>query len=122
LLLRTGISLTVFLCFSDPKIVLNFSDPNGGVGSVLDSLKMSQQQLTPEQELKHQQQARKGIQTSPDGKISIISPPSNYVSVGNSSGKSHKIVLFKNRENSFFSILNMVIGHINSVAQNHHCV
>ena len=24
--------------------------------------------MTPEQELKHQQQARKGIQTSPDGK------------------------------------------------------
>jgi hypothetical protein len=51
-------------------MIMNFSDPSGGgggVGSVLDSLKMSQQQLTPEQELKHQQQARKGIQTSPDG-------------------------------------------------------
>jgi hypothetical protein len=53
-------------------MIMNFSDPSGGgggVGSVLDSLKMSQQQLTPEQELKHQQQARKGIQTSPDGAL-----------------------------------------------------
>lgn len=54
------------------------SDPNsGGVGSVLDSLKLSQQQLTPEQELKHQQQARKGIQTSPDGMVTNI--PANMV-------------------------------------------
>jgi hypothetical protein len=63
-------------------MIMNFSDPSGGgggVGSVLDSLKMSQQQLTPEQELKHQQQARKGIQTSPDGALhntftSVVEP------------------------------------------------
>ena len=35
----------------------------------MDSLKMPV--MTPEQELKHQQQARKGIQTSPDGNISF---------------------------------------------------
>ena len=67
----TRCQLILVLCFSDPKMIMNFSDPNGGVGSVLDSLKMSQQQLTPEQELKHQQQARKGIQTSPDGELGL---------------------------------------------------
>jgi len=36
----------------------------------MDSLKMPV--MTPEQELKHQQQARKGIQTSPDGNISSV--------------------------------------------------
>ena len=54
--------------FSDPKIVFdNFSDPSGGSGSILDSVKMNSTQLTPEQELAKSQQSRKGIQTSPDG-------------------------------------------------------
>ena len=56
--------------FSDPKIVFdNFSDPSGGSGSILDSVKMNNTQLTPEQELAKSQQSRKGIQTSPEGKL-----------------------------------------------------
>lgn len=47
----------------------------GTSGSIMDSLKMSV--MTPEQELKHQQQARKGIQTSPDGMVTNI--PSTMV-------------------------------------------
>jgi len=48
--------------------------PSSGT-SIMDSLKMSV--MTPEQELKHQQQARKGIQTSPDGLVTNI--PSTMV-------------------------------------------
>jgi len=46
--------------------------PSDGLssGSIMDSLKMPQ--MTPEQELKHQQQQRKGIQTSPDGMVTNI--------------------------------------------------
>ena len=55
---------------SDPKIVFdNFSDPSGGSGSILDSVKMNSIQLTPEQELAKSHQSRKGIQTSPDGEL-----------------------------------------------------
>ena len=43
----------------------NYLSGHGSSGSIMDSLKMPV--MTPEQELKHQQQARKGIQTSPDG-------------------------------------------------------
>lgn len=45
---------------------------DGGVnsGSIMDSLKMTP--MTPEQELKHQQQQRKGIQTGPDGMVTNI--------------------------------------------------
>jgi len=45
---------------------------DGGVnsGSIMDSLKMAP--MTPEQELKHQQQQRKGIQTGPDGMVTNI--------------------------------------------------
>jgi CCR4-NOT transcription complex subunit 2 len=39
-------------------------------GSIMDSLKMAP--MTPEQELKHQQQQRKGIQTGPDGMVTNI--------------------------------------------------
>jgi len=39
-------------------------------GSIMDSLKLSE--MTPEQELKHQQQQRKGIQTGPDGMVTNI--------------------------------------------------
>ena len=35
----------------------------------MDSLKMAP--MTPEQELKHQQQQRKGIQTGPDGEYQV---------------------------------------------------
>ena len=38
-------------------------------GSIMDSLKMAP--MTPEQELKHQQQQRKGIQTGPDGEYQV---------------------------------------------------
>merc|ERR1719410_2197072 len=63
---------------SDPKIVFdNFSDPSGGSGSILDSVKMNSTQLTPEQELAKSQQSRKGIQTSPDGLVTNI--PANMV-------------------------------------------
>merc|ERR1719445_1697043 len=63
---------------SDPKIVFdNFSDPSGGSGSILDSVKMNNTQLTPEQELAKSAQARKGIQTSPDGLVTNI--PANMV-------------------------------------------
>ncbi|XP_023333121.1 CCR4-NOT transcription complex subunit 2 [Eurytemora carolleeae] len=48
---------------------------HGSSGSIMDSLKMPV--MTPEQELKHQQQARKGIQTSPDGMVTNI--PSTMV-------------------------------------------
>ena len=59
--------------FSDPKIVFdNFSDPSGGSGSILDSVKMNNTQLTPEQELAKSQQSRKGIQTSPEGKAEKV--------------------------------------------------
>ena len=43
-----------------------FSDPSG---HMLDSVKMNSTGLTPEQELAKSAQARKGIQTSPDGKL-----------------------------------------------------
>jgi len=63
---------------SDPKIVFdNFSDPSGGSGSILDSVKMNNTQLTPEQELAKSQQSRKGIQTSPEGLVTNI--PANMV-------------------------------------------
>ena len=60
---------------SDPKIVFdNFSDPGGpgtlgGGGSILDSVKMINTGLTPEQEMAKNVQSRKGIQTSPDGEL-----------------------------------------------------
>ena len=47
----------------------NYFSGHGPSGSIMDSLKMPV--MTPEQELKHQQQARKGIQTSPDGNNSF---------------------------------------------------
>lgn len=53
------------------------SDPSGGSGSILDSVKMNSTQLTPEQELAKSQQSRKGIQTSPDGLVTNI--PANMV-------------------------------------------
>ena len=59
-----------------------FSDQSG----VLDSVKINSAQLTPEQELAKSAQARKGIQTSPNGEsflsmsvqapsLSLITPP-----------------------------------------------
>merc|ERR1719282_1550450 len=51
-----------------------FSDPSG---HMLDSVKMNNTQLTPEQELAKSAQARKGIQTSPDGLVTNI--PTNMV-------------------------------------------
>jgi len=66
---------------SDPKIVFdNFNDPNGvgsGSGSILDSVKMNNSGLTPEQEMAKNVQSRKGIQTSPDGLVTNI--PANMV-------------------------------------------
>merc|ERR1719228_975058 len=53
------------------------SDPSGGSGSILDSVKMNSTQLTPEQELAKSQQSRKGIQTSPEGLVTNI--PANMV-------------------------------------------
>lgn len=53
------------------------SDPSGGSGSILDSVKMNNTQLTPEQELAKSQQSRKGIQTSPEGLVTNI--PANMV-------------------------------------------
>merc|ERR1719438_81608 len=46
-----------------------FSDPSG---HMLDSVKMNSTGLTPEQELAKSAQARKGIQTSPDGLVTNI--------------------------------------------------
>merc|ERR1719445_2155383 len=51
-----------------------FSDPSG---HMLDSVKMNSTGLTPEQELAKSAQARKGIQTSPDGLVTNI--PTNMV-------------------------------------------
>merc|ERR1719422_2572493 len=51
-----------------------FSDPSG---HMLDSVKMNSTGLTPEQELAKSAQARKGIQTSPDGMVTNI--PANMV-------------------------------------------
>merc|ERR1719450_555210 len=51
-----------------------FSDPSG---HMLDSVKMNSTGLTPEQELAKSVQARKGIQTSPDGQVTNI--PTNMV-------------------------------------------
>merc|ERR1719270_510768 len=51
-----------------------FSDPSG---HMLDSVKMNSTGLTPEQELAKSVQARKGIQTSPDGQVTNI--PANMV-------------------------------------------
>ena len=45
-----------------------FSDQSG----VLDSVKINAAQLTPEQELAKSAQARKGIQTSPNGESSLL--------------------------------------------------
>merc|ERR1719382_1806848 len=50
-----------------------FSDQSG----VLDSVKINAAQLTPEQELAKSAQARKGIQTSPNGLVTNI--PANMV-------------------------------------------
>ena len=46
-----------------------FSDPSG---HMLDSVKMNSTGLTPEQELAKSAQARKGIQTSPDGMLTSV--------------------------------------------------
>merc|ERR1719188_538766 len=51
-----------------------FSDPSG---HMLDSVKMNSTGLTPEQELAKSAQARRGIQTSPDGLVTNI--PTNMV-------------------------------------------
>ena len=48
-----------------------FSDQSG----VLDSVKINSAQLTPEQELAKSAQARKGIQTSPNGESGLPSTP-----------------------------------------------
>merc|ERR1719312_1775189 len=53
------------------------SDPSGGSGSILDSVKMNNSGLTPEQELAKTIQNRKGIQTSPEGLVTNI--PANMV-------------------------------------------
>lgn len=56
-----------------PGNSFGFSD----TGGMLDSVKMSAAGLTPEQELAKSAQARKGIQTSPDGLVTNI--PTNMV-------------------------------------------
>merc|ERR1719351_138879 len=49
----------------------------GGANSILDSVKLPTAGLTPEQEMAKTAQARKGIQTSPDGLVTNI--PANMV-------------------------------------------
>lgn len=63
---------------SDPKSVFdNFTEVGSGSGSILDSVKMNNSGLTPEQELAKTIQNRKGIQTSPEGLVTNI--PANMV-------------------------------------------
>ena len=52
------------LCFSDPSVGLG-----SNVSSLLESSKLGNSQMTSDQQELAKTQARKGIQTSPDGEL-----------------------------------------------------